>query len=109
MFNLAYLDAGSFFRPISSEGRGLDGKRVHFALIDEVHEHPTDVVVEKITAGVKGRAQPLILEITNSGVDRTTICYQHHEYSERVVTGQVQDDEWFGYVCALDEGDEPFC
>ncbi len=108
VFNLAYLDAGSFFRPISSEGRGLDGKRVHFALIDEVHEHPTDVVVEKITAGVKGRAQPLILEITNSGVDRTTICYQHHEYSERVVTGQVQDDEWFGYVCALDEGDEPF-
>lgn len=106
--NLAYLDTGSFFRPISSEGRGLDGKRVHFALIDEVHEHPTDIVVEKITAGVKGRAQPLILEITNSGVDRTTICFQHHEYSARVVSGQVLDDEWFAYVCALDEGDEPF-
>lgn len=106
--NLAYLDTGSFFRPISSEGRGLDGKRVHFALIDEVHEHPTDIVVEKITAGVKGRSQPLILEITNSGVDRTTICFQHHEYSERVVTGQVLDDEWFAYVCALDADDEPF-
>jgi phage terminase large subunit-like protein len=108
VFNLAYLDFGSYFRPISSEGRGLDGKRVHFALIDEVHEHPTDVVVEKITAGMKGRRQPMILEITNSGVDRTTICYQHHEYSERVVTGQVVDDEWFAYVCALDEGDDPF-
>lgn len=108
VFNLAYIDTGSFFRPISSEGRGLDGKRVHFALIDEVHEHPTDVVVEKITAGVKGRSQPLILEITNSGVDRTTICYQHHEYSQRVITGQVPDDEWFAYICALDEGDEPF-
>ncbi|OGA59976.1 MAG: terminase [Betaproteobacteria bacterium RIFCSPLOWO2_12_FULL_65_14] len=105
--NLAHLKSGSFFRPISSEGRGLDGKRVHFALIDEVHEHPTDVVVEKITAGVKGRRQPLVLEITNSGVDRTTICYQHHEYSERVVQGQVQDDEWFAYVCALDEGEDP--
>jgi phage terminase large subunit-like protein len=107
VFNLAYLDAASFFRPVSSEGRGLDGKRVHFALIDEVHEHPTDVVIEKITAGVKGRRQPLILEITNSGVDRGSICFQHHEYTERVVTGQVVDDEWFGYVCALDEGDEP--
>src|SRR4029077_441393 len=108
VFNLAYLEAASYFRPISSEGRGLDGKRVHFALIDEVHEHPTDIVIEKITAGVKGRRQPLILEITNSGVDRTSICYQHHEYTERVVTGQIEDDEWFGYVCGLDDADEPF-
>lgn len=107
VFNLADIDSGSFFRPISSEGKGLDGKRVHFALLDEVHEHPTPIVVEKITAGVKGRRQPLILEITNSGVDRTSICYQHHEYSERVVTGQIEDDEWFAYICALDEGDEP--
>lgn len=107
VFNLAHLASGSFFRPISSEGRGLDGKRVHFSLIDEVHEHPTDIVVEKITAGLKGRRQPLVLEITNSGVDRTTICYQHHEYSERVVQGQVLDDEWFAYVCALDEGEDP--
>jgi phage terminase large subunit-like protein len=108
VFNLAHLESGSFFRPISSEGRGLDGKRVHFALIDELHEHPSDVVVEKITAGVKGRRQALVLEITNSGVDRTSICYQHHEYSERVVTGQIQDDAWFAYVCSLDEGDDPF-
>jgi phage terminase large subunit-like protein len=108
VFNLAYLEAASYFRPVSSEGRGLDGKRVHYALIDEVHEHPTDVVIEKITAGVKGRRQALILEITNSGVDRSSICYQHHEYSQRVVTDQIEDDEWFAYVCALDEGDEPF-
>lgn len=108
VFNLAYLETGSYFRPISSEGRGLDGKRVHYGLIDEVHEHPSDIVIEKITAGVKGRRQPIILEITNSGVDRTTICYQHHEYSERVLNGLIEDDEWFAYICALDDGDNPF-
>jgi len=108
VFNLAHRLSGSFFRPISSEGRGLDGKRVHYGLIDEVHEHPTPIVVEKITAGLKGRKQPLVLEITNSGVDRTSICYQHHEYSERIVTRQIEDDEWFAYVCNLDDGDDPF-
>jgi phage terminase large subunit-like protein len=35
------LETGSFFRPISSEKRGLDGKRVHGVLIDELHEHAT--------------------------------------------------------------------
>jgi phage terminase large subunit-like protein len=108
VLNLAHMASGSYFRPISSEGRGLDGKRVHCALIDEVHEHPSAVVVDKMRAGTKGRRQALIVEITNSGVDRTTICYQHHEYSERVVQGLVADDSWFAFVCGLDPDDDPF-
>ena len=37
-WNLAYLQAGSFFRPISSDD-GQSGPRPHCALIDEIHEH----------------------------------------------------------------------
>ena len=98
----------SFFRPVSSEHRALDGKRVHMALIDEIMEHPNDLVVEKMIAGRKGRKQPLQFEITNSGHDRTSICYTHHDYSERVLNGTVQNDQWFAYVCGLDDGDDPF-
>lgn len=108
VLNLAHLRTASFFRPISSEGRSLDGKRVHCALIDELHEHATDVVVNKMRAGTKGRRQAMIVEITNSGVDRTSVCYQHHNYSERVVRGIAPDDGWFAYVCAHDEGEDPF-
>lgn len=100
--NLAHLKSSSFFRPVSSEHRGLDGKRVHIALIDEVHEHPTAMVVDKMRAGTKGRREALIFEITNSGHDRTTVCWHHHEYSEKVLTGVLQDDSWFAYVCTLD-------
>jgi phage terminase large subunit-like protein len=110
VFNLAVTSGftrGSFFRPISSEGRALDGKRVHFALLDEVHEHPSALVVDKITAGIKALRQPLIAEITNSGYDRSSVCWSHHQYSVKVASGALQDDEWFGYVCALDEGDRP--
>lgn len=108
VFNLAHLASGSYFRPVSSEGRGLDGKRVHYAAIDEVHEHPTDVVVNKMRAGTKGRKQALILEITNSGHDRQSVCWRHHLYSTQVVEGVKEDDSWFGYVCAMDEDDDPF-
>lgn len=109
-YNIAFYERGSFFRPISSEGRALDGKRVHGALIDEVHEHPTATVVDKMRSGTKGRRQGLIVEITNSGFDRTSICFQHHEYSVRVVNGDVdpkESDTWFAYVCGLDKDDEP--
>lgn len=107
VFNLAYLAKNAYFRPVSSEGRGLDGKRVHFAGIDEVHEHPTDVVVNKMRAGTKGRKQALIMEITNSGYDRTSVCWNHHEYSRQIVEREKDDDSWFAYVCSLDEGDDP--
>lgn len=107
VYNLVNRRTKGFFKAISSEKRGLDGKRVHCALIDELHEHPSSVVADKMRAGTKGRRNALIFEITNSGFDRTTACYQHHEYSERVVTGLVVDDSWFGYVCGMDEGDDP--
>lgn len=56
----AFLQAGSFFRPISSDD-GQSGPRPHCALIDEVHEHKSNQVVEMMRAGTKGRRQALIL------------------------------------------------
>lgn len=105
--NIAYPKAKSFFRPVSSEGRGLDGKRVHFASVDELHEHPSPVVVNKMRDGTKGRRQALILEITNSGFDQNTVCYQHHDYSVQVLQQLFEDDSWFAYIAAVDEADKP--
>lgn len=103
--NLAVLDSNSYFRPISSEARSLDGKRVFMALIDEIHEHPNALVVDKMQAGTKGRREPLIFEITNAGYDRESVCWHHHEYSEQILKGTVENDEWFAYMTGLDEGD----
>jgi phage terminase large subunit-like protein len=81
--NIANPETNSFFRPVSSEHKGLDGKKPHMALIDEIHEHPTDLVVRKMSAGAKTRRQNLTFEITNAGYDRHSICFQHHEYTEK--------------------------
>jgi len=107
--NMAFMSKGSFFRPISSErqGRGQSGPRPHCALLDEIHEHPTNAIVEFMAAGVKHRTQPLIVMITNSGSDRQTVCWDYHQYSVHICEGTKENDQFFGYVCALDEGDEP--
>jgi phage terminase large subunit-like protein len=105
--NLAYEPTMSFFRPVSSEKRGKSGPRPHMALIDELHEAADGVIVNKLRAGAKRRKQPLFVEITNSGFDRTSICWQHHEHSRKILEGLVDDTRWFGYVCGLDEGDDP--
>src|SRR5678815_2801792 len=48
-WNLAYLATGSFFRPISSEhitGAGKSGFRPHCVLLDELHEHPSALMLD---------------------------------------------------------------
>lgn len=123
-FNLAYLAKGSFFRPISREARRTgSGPRPHFALCDEIHEHPDRGVMEMLERGFKFRRQPLLLMITNSGTDRNSICWEEHERAVRVAAGnrdaKNEDAEYLGeiidgnadaqfsYVCALDPDDDP--
>lgn len=100
--NLAILETGCFIRPISAEKRGLDGKRVHGCLIDELHEHPSNIVVAKMRAGTKNRQNALILEITNSGFDRETVCWEHHDMSRQVLEGTIENEAWFAFICHLD-------
>ena len=106
-WNLAYTAQGAFFRPISSDD-GQSGPRPHIGLIDELHEHKTNTVVEMMRAGTKSRRQALIFMITNAGHNRMGPCWGYHEYGAKVAAGEVQDDAFFPYVCSLDEDDDPF-
>lgn len=106
VWNLAHLETGSFFRPISAES-GQSGPRPHCALVDELHEHRDGMVLQMLKAGQKARAQPLTFIITNSGFDRKSVCFDEHSYAVDVALGTKEDDEYFSYVCALDDGDAP--
>lgn len=108
VWQLTYMDKASFFKPISSEKKGKSGIRPYCALIDEVHEHPDNSVIEMLRAGTKGNRQALIFEITNSGTSLHSVCWQEHEYSCKVAAGDVVNESWFSYVCALDKDDDPF-
>lgn len=96
-----------FFRPFTREQSSKSGTRPHMGLIDEVHEQPNADIINKIHAGAKGNQEALFPEITNSGFDRTSICWQHHEHSRRILEQTVTDDRWFTYIAALDDGDDP--
>jgi phage terminase large subunit-like protein len=106
-WNLAYLQTGSFFRPISSDD-GQSGPRPHIGLVDELHEHKTNMVVEMLRAGTKSRRQAMIFMITNSGSNKLGPCWGYHEYGAKVAAGDMTDDGFFPFVCGLDEEDDPF-
>lgn len=105
-WNLAHHKTGSFFRPIAADD-GQSGPRPHMALLDEIHEHKNNNVVEMMRAGTKYRQQALILMITNSGTDKHTVCWEYHDYGAKVCAMQKEDDSFFGFICALDTHTDP--
>lgn len=107
VWNLAHLKSGSFFRPIAADD-SASGPRPHVSLLDEVHEHKNRTIVEMLRAGTKGRRQALTFMITNSGIDRTSICRDYHEYGAKICKGSVEDDDFFAYICSIDKDDDPF-
>lgn len=107
-WNLAYLATSSFFRPVSSDTKSQSGPRPHIGIIDEYHEHKTNEILELIRAGFKFRTQPLLFVITNSGQKKQSPCGEYHDYGSQVCAGTVEDDEFFAYICSLDEGEDPF-
>ena len=107
--NLAVMATSSWFRPLSADASKMDGLNVHFAAVDEVHEHPNAEIIQKLNTATGSRRQPLIFEITTAGHDRQSVCWQHHEFSVKALEGSVPtdaSDTWFAYIATIDEDDD---
>ncbi len=107
VWNLAYLEKGSFFRPIAADDNTQSGPRPHMNLVDEIHEHKTSTLIDMLIAGMKSRRQGLTVGITNSGASKTGPAWEYHEYAIKICSGVLHDDSFFGYVCAIDKGEDP--
>lgn len=92
---------GSYLRPIASDDR-KSGPTVHFCGADELHEHPDDIVLSMMRQGMKGE-NPLLYITTNSGTDRTSVCWQQRLQATQMLEGKIPNDSLFAYICGLDD------
>jgi phage terminase large subunit-like protein len=103
--NLSIEATASKYEPLGADSDTMDGLNVHGAIIDELHAHKNSGIVDILETARGARRQPLIFEITTAGYDRHSICWQHRDYSEKVLRGILNDDAWFAYIACLDAGD----
>lgn len=96
----------SKFEPLSSDYNSLDGLNVHGAIADELHAWKGRDLWDILETATGSRRQPLMLAITTAGSDRQSLCYQWHDYVEKVLAGILEDDSVFGVIYTIDEGDD---
>lgn len=97
-------DDGSIFAPVV--GDPGDGDSPSCAIIDEYHEHPTDILYQTMTTGMGARSQPLTLIITTSGSNLASPCYDKDKEVKEILDGVLPGDHVFGMIYELDPGDD---
>jgi phage terminase large subunit-like protein len=102
--NLAVVEKNAKFEPII--GKPGDGASPSCAIVDEYHEHKTPELYETMQTGMGARSQPLILVITTAGSDISGPCFQHQKELEKILEGTLENEQRFGIVFTIDEGDD---
>ncbi|NGN44976.1 terminase large subunit [Mesorhizobium sp. CGMCC 1.15528] len=99
-------NTNSYFEALSADADSLDGKNVHFALIDELHAHRDRSVYDAIETGAGKRNQSMVWAITTAGSDKTGICYEHRSYVVNILKGTAEDETYFGIIYTIDRDDD---
>ena len=95
----------SYFKPLTSRPKSLDGFNVHFGLFDEVKDWETDELYNIIHNGTAAREQPLTLSITTAGSNQESLGYSLRTHLNGILNGSIDDDRFFGVIYTIDEDD----
>jgi phage terminase large subunit-like protein len=102
--NITVQETNSKFERVI--GKPGDGASPSCAIVDEYHEHPTEELFDTMRTGMGARSQPLMLVITTAGDDISGPCYAHQEALQQVLEGVLEDEQRFGLIFTVDEGDD---
>ena len=94
------------FQPLSSDSNTLDGLNPHCGIIDELHSIKDRNIYDVVKQGMSARKQPLLFQITTSGMNRNTIYDAQYEYAEKVLAGDITDEHFLALIYELDSSDE---
>jgi len=94
---------GSFYRAIPADAAGSHGFNASGIIFDELHAQPNRDLWDVLSTSTGARRQPLLFAITTAGYDRHSICWEQHDYAEKVQSGVIDDPSFFAYIRSAPE------
>lgn len=102
----------SKFQPLASDSRNLDGRNVHMAVFDEIHEFRDYKLINVIKGKTKKRKQPMVIYITTLGNVIDGPLMDFYVLGSNILAGNTAiskraADRMFVYIDEIDEDDDP--
>jgi phage terminase large subunit-like protein len=96
-----------YYEPLGKDSDTGEGFNPHGTIFDELHAHPDRQMWDVIDSGLGARSQPLKIAITTAGFDCSSFCYTEiRDQVCSILDGAIADDEWWGCIWSIDEGDD---
>lgn len=97
---------GSSYKVLSADANTKYGYSVHGLLFDELMSQPNRLLWDALTTASGARRQPLIFAISTAGFDRNSICWEIHEYAQKVLDGTVNDPSFLPVLFGASDDDD---
>jgi phage terminase large subunit-like protein len=97
---------GSFYRAISAEAYSKHGFNASLVIYDELHAAPNRELWDVLTTSMGARSEPLVVAITTAGYDRHSICWEQHDYAQKILDGIVTDPTFYPVIYAAPPGSD---
>ena len=97
---------GSSYKVLSADAFTKHGLNAHGIIFDELHAQPNRELWDVLKTSTGARRQPLVVAITTAGYDRHSICWEQHDYAEKVRDGVIQDTSFLPVIYAAGPEDD---
>lgn len=106
--SITCAENGGSVQPINSKASTQDGWNPFVGILDELHAHKDRGLFDVIRSAFGSRKQPLMWMITTAGYNVRGVCYEQRVLVQKILSGAVEADHYFGVIFTIDEGDDPF-
>lgn len=104
--SMVHLESASSYRVLSADAFTKHGLNAHGIVVDEVHVQRNRELIDVLSTSTGSRRQPVEVYITTAGYDKRTICWELHDYAERVARGIIHDPYFLPVIYAADPKDD---
>lgn len=104
-WKIEHRDSGSKFQSLAN-GEAISGPRPIAVLADEIHEMKSGGPIETWQRAIEKMAgDALMLMGTNTPATTQLVGTNYSEFYQRVLRGEVRDDEAFAFIARVDKAD----
>lgn len=103
---MVHLESASAYKVLSADAFTKHGLNAHGIVVDEVHAQRDRELIDVLTTSVGARRQPVEVYITTAGYDKKSICWELHDYADRVARGIIDDPYFLPVIFCADPTDD---
>ena len=106
--SITFPQKGNTYKVLSAEASLHHGLNPNGILFDELHTQKSRELYDTMVTGTGARTQPLLFTMTTAGSSKTdgNICWEVHDYAQKVRDGIINDDSFLSVIYAADEDDD---